>query len=359
MKERLTQNFGKVIWVSSENNPLKCNIEWLLIVFMTRLNWGILGAANIARRMVSAINETPNGKVLAIASRDLARARKFAKQYEIPKYYGSYSDLLADEDLQAVYIPLPNHLHKSWVIQAAGYQKHILCEKPFSLTVKDAKAMFKACKENNVLIMEAFMYRFNPAIVKIKELIDQKVIGDLKFIEFSFSHDISQYIPDRSNYRFSKESGGGALLDLGVYGLNLSNFLLDSPPVQVLKSLAIYDPESGVDTSFFGTLKYEKDVLCNITASFQFFDKHLIIAGTKGVIEVSNIISMNEIPIQVKNTSFEVIKSEVSPACDHYKEQVFHFNNCVLNNSKPLIKAEETLNMLTIVEELFDSLLII
>ncbi|MFX0174518.1 MAG: Gfo/Idh/MocA family protein [Candidatus Hodarchaeota archaeon] len=328
-----------------------------MIVDLAKINWGILGAANIARRMVSAINETPNGKVVAIASRNLEKARNFATQYGIPKFYGNYSDLLKDKDISAIYIPVPNHLHKYWTIESAKNQKHVLCEKPFSLSVKDAEEMFKTCKENNVLVMEAFMYRFNPAIKKIKELVDQAIIGDLKYIEFNFSHDIARYIPDTDNYRFQKEFGGGALFDLGVYGLNICSFLLNAYPTQVLKSIAICDDESGIDKSFFGTLKYEEDILCNITASFQFFGKHLILSGTKGSIEVPNIISMNEIPIQVKNANFEIVKSDLSPAYDHYKEQATHFNNCIINNNEPLITAKETLNMLMTIEELFDSLI--
>ncbi|MFX1253864.1 MAG: Gfo/Idh/MocA family protein [Promethearchaeota archaeon] len=323
---------------------------------MTKIKWGILGAANIARRIVPAINEAPNGKVVAIASRNLEKARNFAAEYGIPKFYGSYSDLLKDKEISAVYIPVPNHLHKYWTIESAKNQKHVLCEKPFSLNVKDAKEMFKACKENNVLVMEAFMYRFNPAIKKIKELVDQAIIGDLKYIEFNFSHDIATYISDTDNYRFQKEFGGGALFDLGVYGLNICNFLLNAHPTQVLKSIAICDEESGIDKSFFGTLKYEEDILCNITASFQFFGKHLILSGTKGSIEAPNIISMNEIPIQVKNANFDIVKSDLSPACNYYKEQAIHFNNCIINNDEPLITAKETLNMLMTIEEVFDSL---
>ena len=132
---------------------------------------------------------------------------------------------------------------------------------------------------------------------------------------------------------------------------------MNTHPTQVLKSIAICDNESGIDESFFGTLKYEEDILCNITASFQFFGKHLIISGTKGSIEVPNIISMNEIPIQVKNANFEIVKSDLSPACDHYKEQVIHFNNYIINHNEPLITAKETLNMLSTIEEVFDSLI--
>jgi len=252
---------------------------------------------------------------------------------------------------------VPNHLHKRWTIESANNRKHVLCEKPFSLSVNDAEEMFEVCKENNVLVMEAFMYRFNPAIKKIKELVDSPIIGDLKSVEFSFSHDIFQYLSDVDNYRFQKEYGGGALLDLGVYGLSICNFILNAPPTQVLKSIAVCEGESGIDNSFFGTFKYEEDILCNIIASFQFFGKHLILSGTKGSIEVPNIISMSEIPIHVKNTKFELVESVLSPACDHYQEQVTHFNNCIINRKKPLITAQETLNILMTIEEAFDSMI--
>ncbi|MHA2364052.1 MAG: Gfo/Idh/MocA family protein [Candidatus Hodarchaeales archaeon] len=323
---------------------------------MTKVNWGILGVANIARRIAPAIQETPNSQVVAVASRNKDKAKKFAKEYGIIKYYGNYPDLLKDNDISAIYIPLPNDLHKSWAIKSAKNQKHVLCEKPFALTYNDAKEMFQTCQDNNVLVMEAFMYRFNPAILRIKKLIDELVIGDLKFIDFNFSHDLMQYIPDRENYRWKKEAGGGALYDLGVYGINLCNYLLDSAPTQVLKSVAQYDDESEVDQSYYGTLKYKNDVLCNITASFQFFGKHLLLSGTKGSIEVSNIVSMNEIMIQIKDSNHEIIKSGLSPQCNHYKEQVNHFNNCILSGSEPLIKAEETLNVLNTVEKLLHSI---
>ena len=165
-----------------------------------KVKWGILGVANIAAALIKAIQESDEGDVLAISSRNLEKAIKCALEIQIPKYYGSYQELLEDPEITAIYIPLPNHLHKEWSIQAAKHQKHILCEKPFVLSTKEAQEVFKTCKENRVRVMEAFMYRFDPKIERIKRIIQEKKIGTIKYLDFNFSHTLEKIFDERNDY---------------------------------------------------------------------------------------------------------------------------------------------------------------
>ena len=166
--------------------------------------WGILGTANIAKKIIPAIQESNEGNVYAIASRNLERAKKFSKDFNIDTFYGNYNQLLENDDIAAIYIPLPNNLHLTWALEAAKHGKHILCEKPFALNKEEAEKMFKAGSENNIIMMEAFMYRFDPKIERIKQILKDGIIGELKNINFNFSHRLEEIFTESKNYRMNR-----------------------------------------------------------------------------------------------------------------------------------------------------------
>ena len=178
----------------------------------TKLRWGILSTADIGRRkVIPGMKKAARCDVVAIGSRDAATAQHVADELDIPRVHGSYDALLADPDVDAVYIPLPNHLHAEWTIAAARAGKHVLCEKPLALSVADAERMVAACEEAGVRLMEAFMYRLHPSWVAVRELVASGRIGELRAVQswFSFFND------DPANIRNIRETGGGALLDVG------------------------------------------------------------------------------------------------------------------------------------------------
>jgi predicted dehydrogenase len=255
-----------------------------------------------------------------------------------------------------VYIALPNHLHKKWTIESALHEKHILCEKPFAMDVQEATDMFSACEKQDVITMEGFMYRFNPILTKLKELLNKNSIGELKFVNFSFSHEITKYLNDKDNYRYYREKGGGSLYDLGIYAINFFNFLFRDKFPKILRTNASLINSNGADLTFLATLLYNQNVICNLTSSFLFYGNYLLLSGTKGIIEVNHLTSPSQKTILIKNTKNEVIFKEVIPFFDHFKAQIDHINDCISLDQKPLIKKEETLNTINIINLLDENL---
>lgn len=218
---------------------------------MTTLRWGVLGAANIARKQViPAIQASNNGRVVAIAARDRARAEEAAKEAEIMHVFDSYESLLASDQVDAVYIPLPNSEHRRWTIAAAEAGKHILCEKPLALNAAEAQEMADAAQRGNVMLAEAFMYRHHPLVHTVLDMLHQGVIGDLRIVRSTFTFNLT----DETNIRLNAELGGGALMDVGCYGVNVARLMTGAEPTAVA-AVAEYGA-SGVDESFTGVLRF-------------------------------------------------------------------------------------------------------
>jgi predicted dehydrogenase len=227
------------------------------------LHWGLLGTARINRMVIPPLRVSPLNRLLAVASRDASRAAAYAREWGIERAYGSYEALLADPEIDAVYIPLPNHLHAEWTIKAARAGKHVLCEKPLALTVAEVDAMEAAARASNVVLAEGFMYRHHPQTLKVKELIDAGAIGALRFVRGTFSFPLTQ--PD--DVRLRPEWGGGCLWDVGCYPLSFARFVLGQEPVAVFGSAAL--GPTGIDETFAGQLVFPSGVLGQIEASFR------------------------------------------------------------------------------------------
>ena len=199
-----------------------------------RVRWGVLGCASIAtHKVIPAMQRSEHCDVVAIASRDAELATATARQLGIPRAYGSYDSLLADDDIEAVYIPLPNHLHAEWTRRAAAAGKHVLCEKPLAMSAAEAAEMVEGCAAAGVLLMEAFMYRLHPLWQRVRSLIDAHDIGELRTIQTFFSyHNV-----DPDNIRNIAAYGGGALMDIGCYPVNLSRWMFDGEPDRVVATV--------------------------------------------------------------------------------------------------------------------------
>ena len=245
---------------------------------MPVLRWGVLSTARIGRtKVIPGIAAAPNCEVTAIASRDPAAARAAAAALGIPHAHGSYEALLADPEVDAVYIPLPNHLHAEWTIAAARAGKHVLCEKPLATTVAEAEQMVAACEEAGVLLMEAFMYRHHPSWVAVRELVAAGRIGRLVAVQSWFSY----FNDDPGNIRNILAAGGGALYDIGCYCVNLSRMLFGGEPTRVLGSVS-RDPVGGTDTVASAILEFG-DGVATFTASTRAEDDQRVhVHGTNG-----------------------------------------------------------------------------
>jgi predicted dehydrogenase len=242
------------------------------------LRWGVLSTAKIGRdKVIRGLQSADRCDVVAIASRDAEAAKRVADDLSIPYFHGSYDALINDDNVDAVYIPLPNHLHAEWTIAAARAGKHILCEKPLALTAADAQLMVDVCAEEGVKLMEAFMYRLHPSWVAVRNLVSSGRIGQVQAVESWFSY----YNDDPTNIRNIREFGGGALLDIGCYSINLSRMLFGAEPVGVRASVA-RDPALGVDVTTAGLLDFENGVASFVCSTRVEPDQRVHVYGTEG-----------------------------------------------------------------------------
>jgi len=245
------------------------------------LRWGLLGTARINRMVIPPLRVSEGNRLVAVASRETAKAVAYAREWGIERAHGSYDALLSDPGIDAVYIPLPNHLHAEWTIRAARAGKHVLCEKPLALTVSEVDAMEAAARESGVVLAEAFMYRHHPQTLKVKQLVDSGAIGAVRFVRGTFTFPLER--PD--DVRLRPEWGGGCLWDVGCYPLSFTRYLLGAEPVEVYGSQVL--GSSGIDETFAGQLVFPGGVLAQIDAGFRSpFRAELEIAGTTGTIRV-------------------------------------------------------------------------
>jgi xylose dehydrogenase (NAD/NADP) len=268
---------------------------------VNKLRWGIMSTAKIAvNAVIPGIKGSETGEVVAIASRDGVRARETADQLGIPKSHTGYEALLADPEIDAVYIPLPNHLHLEWTIRAAEAGKHVLCEKPLALNAVDAERMVDACAKAGVLLAEAFMYRHHPRYGRIKEIISSGEIGEVRGIHGTFTYNSAR---NKTNIRFKKDWGGGALYDIGVYPISASRLILGTEPEAVTIHAQISPEYDNVDMMACGLVEFPGSIGltfdCGMWTSFR---NTLEIVGSEGRIEVPEAFKGNQ--------NFFVITSE-------------------------------------------------
>lgn len=314
-----------------------------------KLQWGILGCASIAKgAVIPGLQKSQFNEVYAIASRDLDKAQTTAEQFNIPKAYGSYEALLADPDINAVYIPLPNHLHKEWSIRAAEAGKHILCEKPIALTASEASEMAEAAAKAGVVLSEAFMYRYHPRYDMIKDLIRTGSIGEIRAIHSSFTFNNAG---DAQNVRYRKDWGGGSIYDVGCYPIHAARLLLEQEPEAVTVQ-AFFSPEhDDVDMMASGLVEFENSISltfdCGMWATFR---NPLEILGTEGVIEVPHAYAIpagGDHFYLRKNGERQLI---TVPLANAYSEQGDHLANVILNNAPLRFDAEDAINNMKVID---------
>ena len=252
---------------------------------VNKIGWGVLGAAGIAVGMViPAIQQSSRGRVVALGSRDQGKAKAVAASLGIDRVHASYEAVLADPDVEAVYIPLPNSLHFEWIMKAAAAGKHVLCEKPIALTSAEAAAASAECAQRGVKLMEGFMYRFHPQTLRVQELLASRAIGEIREARIHLSVNFID-VADSRNVRFQPALGGGALLDMGCYMVNAARMIFNAEPRRVIARLGI-DSRYNVDRNAHGMLEFDTGtalISCGFDAQGL---GHYSIIGTKGMIEV-------------------------------------------------------------------------
>lgn len=323
---------------------------------MKTVRWGILSTARIGTgKVIPAIQRAANSEVVAIASRAQGRATAAASELGIPQAYGSYEELIGATDVDAVYIPLPNHLHLEWTIRAAGAGKHVLCEKPLALTAADARRMVDACAAADVKFMEAFMYRLHPSWVKVRDLVASGAIGDLRAIQTRFAY----FNDDAANIRNRLETGGGALMDIGCYAVNLARMLYGSEPTSV-SSAVLRDPRLGVDIVTSALLEFGDGQAAFTVSTRAEPDQRVHLMGTSGRIEVEipfNIPPDRETRIFVTAGGDPPADPDTVtitfPAVDQYTIQAELFARAILDDSSVPTPPEDGVENMKVVERIF------
>ncbi|MBN2030673.1 Gfo/Idh/MocA family oxidoreductase [bacterium] len=295
------------------------------------MSWGVISTAKIGtEKVIPAMQKGVHSQVTAIASRTLKKAQNHAGALGIPRAYGSYEDLLSDGDIEAVYIPLPNHMHVEWTLKSLEAGKHVLCEKPIGLNYEEAQHLREVCTHFPELkVMEAFMYRFHPQWQKAKDLVEKEAIGELKCIHSFFSY----YNDDPLDIRNQADTGGGGLLDIGCYCISLSRFLFNREPERVF-GIIEYDPRFKTDRFASGILDFGMGT-SSFTCATQLAPHQCVqIFGTRGKIEIE--IPFNapsdqpcKIFLQTEGKTEEIIFD----ITDQYTVQGDLFSQAILNDT--------------------------
>lgn len=318
-----------------------------------KIKWGILSTASIGtEHVIPAMLKSDYCEIIAISSRNIDKAKTIANNFNIPNYYGSYEEILENDEIEAIYIPLPNHLHVPWAIKCLEAGKHILLEKPLALNSDEAKHLLEeSLKYPDLKIMEAFMYRHHPQWIKAKELVENGSIGKVKTILSSFSF----YDDDPNSIVNNKKYGGGSLLDVGCYPISFSRLVFNSEPEKVLGCIE-YHSEYGVDSVASAILKFKEG-----TSSF-FSSIHLEerqqaqIFGTNGIIEFQ--IPFN--PIANKHSTIFLHKNNktqeiIFEECDQYTIQADLFSLAILNNTSVPTPLIDGINNMKVIEAIIES----
>lgn len=313
------------------------------------VRWGILGCSGIGKsRTIPGLLACENAELYAIAGRNEEKLKAYAEPFAPKKLYTDYQALLEDENVDAVYLPLPNGIHKEWVEKAAKAGKHILCEKPMALTEEQVREMFAAAKANGVLLEEAYAYRHAQLVQKVKDIVDSGAIGRIRYLESKHS----TFDTNRSGIRYQKGNGGGAVYDVTCYNVSLASYLLGKDP----EDMSVYcgfDKETGVDTSDAVMLRYEEGVTAMLYAGLDAYRRGCYsILGDTGRIDVDHKFNSSgvchiRVSTGARPQGAEYVDETTTDYTiwveDNYKREIELFSDAVLNGTPLTISEEESL----------------
>lgn len=321
-----------------------------------KMSWGVMGNATIARVcVIGAIQKSRNGTVRALASGSPDKAAETCRSNNINTLYKAYDALIADPAIQAIYIPLPNHLHAEWTLKALAAGKHVLCEKPLACNAREAEAMAAAAKAAGRLLMEAFMYRFHPRSRRIRQLLRAGGIGAPRLIRCAFCYRMgAEDYANPLNARLKPETGGGALLDVGSYCVSVARWLYGAEPRQV-QCQAFYHP-AGVDQHVTGMLKFEGQRLATLEASFiAGLQQTYTVVGEQGVIELPHDAFIpwgKDAFYTLRGKDAEIGVPTVVPGADEYRLMAEHFVDAARGDADPECLPADSINNMRVLDAL-------
>ena len=317
-----------------------------------KLRWGVLGTARIVRKTIPALQETKNGEVVGIASRSEEKAREYADKHGIPQAFGSYEALLAAEDIDAVYICLPNALHREWILKSLDAGKNVLCEKPLAMSAAECEEIARKADETGLKVLEGFMYRFHPRFEKLQELLEARVVGDLTFVHVGHSFDAG----GDDNIRWYTGLGGGALFDAGSYCVNISRLVTGQQPSHV-SAFGNYRDASDtgrIDVSIAGMLRFPGSATALFDTGVNLERRNFIeLTGTEGRLYLDNPFSLLEEDSVLEEHHFgqDSIQHEIKGE-NHFVRMGEHFADSVLNGTPLRYDLTDAANNARVLEDL-------
>jgi predicted dehydrogenase len=321
-----------------------------------RIRWAILGNATIARKcVIKAIQKSRNGLVHALATRSPANAVEVVAKNGIRHVYDDYDAMLADPAVDVVYVPLPNHLHLPWTLKALSAGKHVVCEKPLTCNVAEARQMAARAQETGLLLMEALMYRFHPRSRGIKRKIDHGSLGKPCLIRSAFCYHMDDEIfQSGGNARLKSDMGGGALLDVGCYSVSVARWLFAAEPT-VVQAQAVYNL-AGVDIHLVGSLRFEDNQLAVLEASFiSALQQTYTVVGSEGAIDLPHdafIPWEKDAVYTLRKKDDEVGAEHVIEGADEYQLMVEHFSDAVLGRTELDVTLDESIANMRVLDAL-------
>ena len=313
-----------------------------------RLRWGILGTANIVPALINGIRQSSNGVVTAVASRDGGRAKEWAARYDIPNAFASYGDLISSGSVDAIYNPLPNSLHAEWTIHCLQAGLPVLCEKPFTATLQEAREVLAVSQETGLPVTEAFMYRYHPLYDKVTELLLQGAIGNIVLMHSTFTF----FLQNRAESPASAELAGGALMDVGCYCVNLARLLMDSEP----EGAMAVERRTSVDDTLVGALLFPERVLAQIECSIESYERtRAEIVGTQGTIVLEHPWFPGEDRGEVILCRDKSEERIATPGGNGYHLEAEDFADAVLQGRPPRWTAADAVANMAAMEALLES----
>ena len=309
--------------------------------------WGIISTAHINRLVLAGARESDRADVIAVASRDQARAEAYAREHGIERAYGSYEALLGDSDVQAVYISLPNSLHVEWSIRALEAGKHVLCEKPLDRRPEEVERAFDAADRAGRLLMEAFMYRHNPQTAKLVELVRGGAVGTLRLVRSAFSFSLG----DAENVRLAADLDGGALMDVGCYCVSGSRLLAGEPEAVAAVQVT---GASGVDILFAGMMQFPGDVVAHFDCGFVLPERdELEVVGSEGSIFLDDPWHARTPVIEIRRDGG--IEELVLRPADSYRLELENLGDAIAGSAEPLLGRVDAVGQARAIDALYRS----
>jgi len=310
------------------------------------VRWGILSTALINTKVLRGAALSADVTVVAVGSRDGDRSREFASQWGIGRAYGSYDEVLADPDVEAVYIPLPNSLHHDWTMRSLEAGKHVLCEKPYTRNAAEVSVAFDKAAQSGLVLSEAFMFRYHPHIQALVQLVRSGQLGRLRLISGAFSG----YTDNPGDVRLDLALDGGSLMDVGVYPLSASRLLAGEPTAVTAQQVT---GVTGVDVSFAATLRFDDDVLAHFDCGFHVADRsYLEAVGTEGRVEVSDPWHGTQPALTVTMRGADPVRTAIEPA-NPYQLELEEFGTAVRGEPNQLLGRADAVGQANAVEALY------